>query len=405
MKLKSILICLLIGCGLTLQAQDYKVIGIEASPTDMLAREHIKTDENGRQCAVLRIVTQNITPEQREGFHFESDWGSYIVDRSIVDGEIRVWVSPGLKTLKIRHSKLSSWDLHTANYGITIEPLHTYKIVIQGTTTSNAEAKQQYLAFQISPTDAELEVDGEIWPLSSRGIARRRVKEGMYHYKVTALDYEDEENTVSVVDTAAVVAVTLKPISKEPVNQLTIETKQPKKETKQPKIEQPDAEKNGGSAFFVMANAAYSLAPQTAFGLTVGSVKKLGWYASLSSNFKFKNADYECDYSGAIDGASFEYSYSGKKTTSRFGATAGLVIRISDPVYAYVGGGYGFRNVFWKLENSNWAKCKDDSYSGISMDAGLMLHFGGFGLSLGVQTIGFSYMETKIGLGYTLKRR
>ena len=154
-----------------------------------------------------------------------------------------------------------------------------------------------------------------------------------------------------------------------------------------------------------MANAAYSVAPQTSFGLTVGSVKKLGWYASLGSNFKFMNADYECDYSGAIDGASIEYSYSGDKTTSRFGATAGLVVRISDPVYAYVGGGYGFRNVFWELENGNWAKCTDDSYRGVSMDAGLMLHFGGFGLSLGVQTIDMNYMETKIGLGYTLKRR
>lgn len=359
----------------------------------------IKEDERGRQCAVLRVATQGITFEQRLDFHFETDWNSFVVERQVVEGEIWVWVSPGMKTLKIKHSQLGNMELHTANYGITVEPLHVYRVVIQGTMASNAEVKQQYLSFQISPADAELEVDGEIWPLSSRGIARRRVNEGMYHYKVTAFDCEEEENTVTVADTAVVVSVTLKPIPKEP------KVKQPITQTVQPKIEQPTPPKTVGSAFFVMANVAYSIAPQTSFGLTVGSVKKVGWYASLSSDFRFKNADYECDYSGAIDGSSFEYSYSGEKTTSRFGATAGLVVRLSDPLYAYVGGGYGFRNVFWELENGKWAKCTDDSYRGVSMDAGLMLHFGGFGLSLGVQTIGINYMEAKIGLGYTLKRR
>lgn len=383
---------------LSLNAQDYKVLGMESLPLDMTAREHIKEDERGRQCAVLRIAMQGITSEQRLGFHFESDWNSFVVERQLVEGEIWVWVSPGLKTLKIKHSPLGNVELHTANYGITVEPLHVYKIVIQGIKDSNADVKQQYLAFQISPTDAELEVDGEIWPLSSRGTARRRVNEGVYQYKVTAFNCEDEEGTVTVVDTAVAVSVTLKPIPKEP------KTKQPTTQTIQPKIEQPTSQKAVGSAFFVMANAAYSVAPQTSFGLSVGSAKKLGWYASVNSNFKSKNADYECDFSGTIDGSGFEYSYSGEKTTSRFGATAGMVFRINDPIYAYAGGGYGFRNVFWELESGNWAKCTNDSYSGLSIDAGLMLHFRGLGLSLGVQTVGFNYMEAKIGLGYTLKK-
>ena len=392
-----------------LKAQDYKVVSMEPLPLDMTAREHIKQDERGRQCAVLRIATQNISPELREGFHFECDWNSFVVERQIVEGEIWVWVSPGLKTLKIRHTALGQRELHTANYGITVESLHTYRIVVQGTMAPNSEGhpevKQQYLAFQISPADAELEVDGEIWPLSSRGTARRRVDEGEYHYRITALKCEDEESTVTVADSAVIVTVTLKPISKKPTNKPVVETKEPEKETKQPNTEQPVAERFDGSAFFVMANAAYSIAPQTSFGITVGSVKKLGWYASLGSNFRYRKADYVCDYSGTIDGATFEYSYSGETSTSRFGATAGMVVRISDPVYAYVGGGYGFRNVFWKLESGEWAKCTDYCYSGISLDAGLMLHFRGFGLSLGVQTIGFKYMEAKIGLGYTLKRK
>ena len=404
MRIRFLLLFAFVASVLTLKAQDYKVLSMESLPLYMTAREHIKNDERGRQCAVLRISTQNITPEQRQGFHFECDYASFAVERQVVEGEVWVWVSPGLKTLKIKHAQLGNVELHTANFGVTVEALHTYKIVLQGTMTSNNEVVQQYLAFQISPTDAELEVDGEIWPLSSRGTARRRVNEGVYQYKVTALDCEDVEGTVAVADSAVVVSVALNPVSKKPVNQQpTAQTVQPKIE--QPKVEQSTPQKTVGSAFFVMANAAYSLAPQASFGLTVGSVKKLGWYASLGSNFKFEKADYECDYEGNISGLSSEYSYSGQKSTSRLGATAGMVFRISDPVYAYAGGGYGFRNLFWQLENGSWAKCTDDSYQSIAIDAGLMLHFKGFGFSLGVQTIGVKYLEAKIGVGYTLKRK
>ena len=398
MRIRLLLLLTFVLSVFSLKAQDYKVLSMESLPLDMTAREHIKQDERGRQCAVLRISTQKITPEERQGFHFECDYASFAVERQIVEGEVWVWVSPGLKTLKIKHAQLGNVELHTANYGLTIEPLHVYKIVLQGTMTSNNEVVQQYLAFQISPTDAELEVDGEIWPLSSRGTARRRVNEGTYQYKVTALDCEDVESTVTVADSAVVVTVTLRPVSKKPVNQQpTAQTSQPKIE--QPKVEQLTPQKTVGSAFFVKANAAYSLAPQASFGLTVGSVKKLGWYASLGSNFKFVKAEYECDYEGNISGLSSEYSYSGQKSTSRLGATAGMVFRIYDPLYAYAGGGYGFRNAYWQLENGGWAKCTDDSYQGVAIDAGLMLHFKGFGFSLGVQTIGVKYLEAKIGVG------
>lgn len=402
MKIRFLLVLFCVSVGYILKAQDYKVVSVEPLPFDMTAREYIKQDERGRKCTVFRIVTQNIAPELREGFHFECDWNSFVVAHTLREGEIWVWVSPGIKTLKIKHEKLGPWDLHLTQYLPMVESLFTYRIVLQGTAFNGedkSEIVQQYLAFQISPTDAELEVDGEIWPLSARGTARRRVKEGTYKYKVTALSCEDEENTVSVADTAVVVAVTLKPISKKPTSD------QPKKESHQPKITQPTHPKTVNSIFFVMANAAYSVAPQTSFGLTVGSAKKLGWYVNLTSNFSFKITGYECDASGTISDVTFEYSYLGEKATSRFGATAGMVFRIYDPLYAYAGVGYGFRNVFWQLEDGNWVKCTDDSYKGVALDAGLMLHFGGFGFSLGVQSIGVKYLEAKIGVGYTLKRR
>ena len=535
MKLKSILICLFIACGLALQAQDYKVIGVESLPMDMTAREHIKEDERGRQCAVLRIATQNITPEHRLGFHFESDWNSFVVERQIVEGEIWAWVSPGLKTLKIKHSQLGNIELHTANYGITVEPLHTYKIVIQGTMVSNTNEKpevtQQYLAFRISPANATLFVNDELWDVNADGSAVRFVNFGTYNYRVMAPNYHPETGTVTVDDpeNTQTVPVTLKPdfveltlkvdadaeiwvnnekkgsrtwtgnlgkgtykieckqvghetsmITKEitadmngqtldlpkptpvygslniestpnmatiyidgknigntpkAVNEiligqheirLVLEGYTPYKETitvkksertqikasldktlpilqptNSPQIETWQPTKS----FFMLANVAYSVAPQTSFGITVGSVEKLGWYLSAASNFLLKHANYECNGSGEINGeygdGYTDYTYSDQIHKSRISLTAGMVTRIAEPVSMYFGGGFGFRNLYWVLEDGTWVKNADYSHSGFSIDGGLLLHFSGFGLSVGVQTIGFNYLETKAGIGFT----
>ena len=185
----------------TLKAQDYKVLSMESLPLDMTAREHIKQDERGRQCAVFRIATQNITPEQRMGFHFECDWNSFVVERQIVDGQIWVWVSPGLKTLKIKHTTLGQWDLHTSNYAIMVEALHTYKIVLQGTaTTSNTNAiTKQFLVFDITPKDAMLTVNGTPWPVID-GIAQKMVDFGTYEYRIEAKDYHAVTGKVDVFD-------------------------------------------------------------------------------------------------------------------------------------------------------------------------------------------------------------
>jgi len=160
----------------------------------MTAREHIKQDERGRQCAVLRIATQNITPKQREGFHFDCDWNSFVVERQIVEGELWAWVSPGLKTLKIK-SELGNMDLHMANYGLTVEALHTYKITIRGTMPLalqeqvNISPTQQYLVFQLSPANAVLEVDGQLWEVGPDGTAMKFVDFGTYSYRVQAPNY------------------------------------------------------------------------------------------------------------------------------------------------------------------------------------------------------------------------
>ena len=209
---KLILLVVLACASLMVWAQDYRIVSV--TPTsEMAARENIKLDFKERQCAVFRIATQNITPNMREGFHFESDYGSNVVDRQIVGGEIWLWVSPGIKTLKIYHAKLGNIELHTANYGVNVQSLFTYKIVIKGTMTTNQnEITQQFLVFKVTPKDAMVTVNGSPWPVVD-GVAQKRVDFGQYEYRIEAEDYHSEEGKVIVDDPEAKVVVekTLKP--------------------------------------------------------------------------------------------------------------------------------------------------------------------------------------------------
>ena len=199
------ILSLLLLLAFGLKAQNYKVLSMEHMPKDMTARDEMRTDDNERKCAVIKIVTQNITPEARSGFYFESDWGSQVVHRDIKGGEIRVWVSPGLKTLIIRNEELGSWELQIPSYGLTVEPLHTYKVMIQGTmVVGSYDAKpvttQQFLAFQITPPNAVLEVNDELWNVDADGNAQKYVRFGSYSYKVRAANYFTKEGKVIVND-------------------------------------------------------------------------------------------------------------------------------------------------------------------------------------------------------------
>ena len=206
---KILFIFALVFAFTTLKAQDYRIESL-VQTTEMAARENIKLDFKDRQCAVFRIATQNITPEMREGFRFESDYGSSVADRQLVGGEIWLWVSPGIKTLKIYHDRLGNIELHTASYGVNVQSLFTYKIVIKGTMAPAApgqpEITQQFLVFKVEPKDALVTVNGAPWPVVG-GVAQKRVDFGQYSYRIEAQDYHPEEGTITVNDAEAKVVV------------------------------------------------------------------------------------------------------------------------------------------------------------------------------------------------------
>jgi len=152
-------------------------------------------------------------------------------------------------------------------------------------------------------------------------------------------------------------------------------------------------------ATFAMLNAAYSVAPQTSFGLTFGMQKTWGWYVSVASGLQF-------DALGATkedaDGTN-DYFYDDNKTTSRLSIHGGAMYRIAKPLSIKLGVGYGVRNLAFTTQNSDCIKIPSASHSGLECSAGVHLSFGRMAFSVDVISIGFKYSEVKLGIGYNFR--
>lgn len=149
---------------------------------------------------------------------------------------------------------------------------------------------------------------------------------------------------------------------------------------------------------FVLLNGCYHPAPQFAMGITVGQVKRVGWYVSLLTNMNFLNSsDYVADESGYVNGVYPMYAEG--RQTSLMAANAGLTIRLDDPLWLYVGAGYGKRHFSQQTLDNKWILQSAGQHEGVSLDAGVMWALGKFLLSAGVHSIGFGYWDMKVGIG------
>lgn len=190
-------------------AQSISVKSFQALPTDLtaLSKEGKRIDQNGDVAALIKVVTSET------GFTFEGGTLG-IVDTKQRNGEIWVWVPRGLRKITVLHQRLGV--LRDYRFPIEIEAERSYEMVLVTGKTKvvvEEDIREQYLVFQISPSDAMLEVDDQVWPVSAEGTARRLMNFGTYTYRVQALNYHADAGQVTVndPDNAKMVTVTLRP--------------------------------------------------------------------------------------------------------------------------------------------------------------------------------------------------
>ena len=198
--------------SVTLNAQDYIIESVEHLPTDMTARTHIKKDGMGRDCAVLRFATQGIAAEKRDDFYFQPDFGSDVVEKSLQNGEIWVWVSPNIKVLRVMHGELGSYELHfTKHLAEPVLELHTYKVLLKAVVPPPPPVMQyNYMIVKADQPDAAISFDGQF---VNMGEASKSFKVGETHtWSIECELYHTESGSATIVkDNAVTVEKTLRP--------------------------------------------------------------------------------------------------------------------------------------------------------------------------------------------------
>lgn len=155
----------------------------------------------------------------------------------------------------------------------------------------------------------------------------------------------------------------------------------------------------------VLAEVGFAKNPEWGVGLMFGQMYNgVGWYLKGRSNFTFQS-----DVTGEISSYNaLPACKSGK--SSEWLLDAGLVFDFlakkdkkskRSHFGMYVGAGYGARTRYLETFDYGWQKYLPNSYSGFSVDAGVIGSIHGFTLSAGVNTIGFKYMEIELGIGWT----
>lgn len=156
---------------------------------------------------------------------------------------------------------------------------------------------------------------------------------------------------------------------------------------------------------FITLNGAINQYGDLSYGLTVGSIKQYGWFASISSNFDFRgyHTDYECDNEFFVDGLYPDYT--GKNAYTRLSVMGGIMINLSEPVSLKIGAGYGMRAKSYETTSGYWVKNSSTSTQGVDISIGLQSIFRGLVVSFDVITTNFKIYEAKIGIGYGHKNK
>lgn len=143
---------------------------------------------------------------------------------------------------------------------------------------------------------------------------------------------------------------------------------------------------------FVTLNGAYSYAPQTAYGLTFGRVKKMGWYVSAMSNFNFVGFN-------TVDEDYEEVILTGETASTRISVTGGFMAKIGGPVYLKLGAGYGMIVRCCETISGDYVEYKPNTFKGVDLSAGLQLNLRNITIGIDAVTTNFQMTEIKIGIG------
>lgn len=151
---------------------------------------------------------------------------------------------------------------------------------------------------------------------------------------------------------------------------------------------------------FLILNASINKYGDLSYGITFGQLDKIGWFASVMTNFDFQGfkTDYKCDSDFLVNG--YYPVYTGKESFTSFSLIGGFIIRLAKPLSVRIGAGYGNRTVSYETLDNKWIENNSLSIQGIDTQLGFQCNLKGFIISADCVANNFMDFEAKIGLGY-----
>ncbi|MBO2522502.1 MAG: hypothetical protein CW336_01380 [Bacteroidetes bacterium] len=242
-----------------------------------------------------------------------------------------------------------------------------------------------------NPIGANIIIDGKNYGTTPRVISNLII--GTHELKLEMKGYNTIKTTIVVEENDLLkINETLqstKPVKEKPV----------KEQSEKVKPEMAKKVDDFSRWRFGTLNVAINNYGDLSYGLTFGSVKKIGWFASVMSNFNFggMSSDYECGNDYLVNGEYIEFT--GTEIFTALSVTAGMIYRLSEPMAVRIGAGYGIRNVVYELNDNKKAKNTDLSAAGLDVTAGVQMKFGKWMVSVDAVSTNFKYFDAKLGLG------
>ena len=438
LSIKLLLVISLFFAATATEAQNkIQVTSFNRMETDVTARITApQRDQNGEVCALIRIVTIE------KDLMFEPD-ALGIVSRENKPGEIWLYIPRGARRISIMHDKFGV--LRNYFYPDIIEKATVYEMEIQigdGAQQTPANTNTQLIVMRPDPATADIYIDDEKVP-TENGLFTATMKKGTHTYRVESPMYAPEAGVIDLGSEQKIMSVTLKPrfgyleifslpeqdakvfINNELAGQTPYKSDRMPLQEYRIRIEKEFffpmdstvtifAGKTSSLTFkmkstikpkeprrtLVMAEVGYHPS-QISFGAMVGIVSKNGAYLRFRSDFGSASTELECDDPGALaNGTGTPYYKEGVTNKARMSITAGYLLEIIIPLYAYIGAGYGNRVLAWETIDGELVKNTDHSATGVAAELGAIGRLGQFAVSVGFQTVNFKYHELSAGIGF-----